>query len=389
MKLPIHLFYKPLLVIFLAFAACTTVDELPVPEAQGDPFLELETERLNENEYDFVLELLKVDSEMPNIWSTYNLIRNHPIYVVTSENEGFFINPPVSEWPNSRIIDEDYEGFENLSLYRNNDLLPFAILRTSGLLNYDFSVYNDFDIFIYNISDEISSYWYDEYKNRNGHLFASVFFHELFHQYQREVNDQWHDVNSIQDIYGYPLNSETLPYIILYFNALIDAYDVNNTTAQKEKILSYYVSINNMLLSLDTTEDNLIRNHGFSQEKTEGAARYVEVFSTLDALDNNTIDDPTHGFKEYVDSLSTLAVGARIIYSFRMFYHTGAGAIHLLKELGYPDVENDLLIPSNTPFDLANSFLNLNAKEMENAIEEAKNTYNWDDILLRSQELLD
>ncbi|MGK0294868.1 MAG: hypothetical protein ACI884_001022, partial [Ulvibacter sp.] len=41
----------------------------------------------NENEYDFVLELLKVDSEMPNIWRTFNLLRNHPIYVVTGEKD--------------------------------------------------------------------------------------------------------------------------------------------------------------------------------------------------------------------------------------------------------------------------------------------------------------
>jgi hypothetical protein len=59
----------------------------PIRSYSRRPFLELETERLNENEYDFVLELLKVDSEMPNIWRTFNLLRNHPIYVVTGEKD--------------------------------------------------------------------------------------------------------------------------------------------------------------------------------------------------------------------------------------------------------------------------------------------------------------
>ena len=386
MKLQIQHFYKYTLLLFLTFTTCTK-DELPV--VQGDPFIELETERLNQNESDFVLKLLKVDSEMPNIWSTFNLLRNYPIFVITGENEGFFINPPVSEWPNSRIIiDEDFDGFENLSIYRNNDLLTFAKSQMNGSL-FQLSVYNDFNIFIFDITYEIGNNFYIQYKNRNGHFFASIFFHELFHDYQiRTVIDQWYDINFTQNISGYPLNSETLPYQILYFTALIDAYDINNTTARKTKILSYYVSINNKLLSLDTTNDNLIRNHGFWLEKLEGVARYVEIYSTLNALDNNIIDDPTHGYKEFVDSLNTIS-SARTTYARRMFYHTGAGAIHLLKELGYPDVENDLLIPTNTPFDLADSFLNLNAQEMENALEEAKIAYNWDNILLRAQELLD
>jgi hypothetical protein len=377
---------KYTLLLFLAFSACSE-DELKV--VQEDPFLELETERLNQDEYDFVLKLLKVDSDMSNTWSTFNLIRSHPIYVVTGENEGFFINPPVSEWPNSRIIDVEHEGFESLSLYRNNDLLSYAKSLTSANVFYRFRVYNGFDIFIYNISNEVGSYFYSQYKNKNGHYFVSVFFHELFHHYQLStVFDQWWDLDFNISIFEYPLNSETLPYQILYFNVLIDAYNANNTTAEKTKILSYYVSINNKLLSLDTTDDNLIRNSGFALEKLEGVTRYVEVFSTLDALDNNTIEDPTHGFKEYVDSLNTIG-SVRNIYGRRMFYHTGAGAIYLLKELGYPDIENDMLMPANTPFDLANSFLNMNAQEMENAIEEAKIIYDWDAILLRSQELLD
>ncbi len=372
--------------LFLASVACTD-DESPV--VQGVSIIELETERLNQAESDFVLELLKVESGMLNIWNNFNLLRNHPIFVVTSENEGFFINPPVSELPNSRIIDEEFEGFENLSIYRNNDLLTFAKSQTNTGSIFRLSVYNDFNIFIYSITNEIGNTFYLQYKNRNGHFFASIFYHELFHDYQlRTVLDQWYDISFTQNTSEYPLNQETLPYQILYFTALIDAYNVNNTTAENIKILSYYVSINNKLLSLDTTNDTLIRNHGFWLEKLEGVARYVEIFSTLDALDNNTINDPTHGYKEFVDSLNSIS-SARNTYARRMFYHTGAGAIHLLKELGYPSVETDLLIPANTPFDLANSFLNLNAQEMENALEEAKIDYNWDDILLRAQELLE
>lgn len=373
-----------LIILFILINACSTDDTKKVAEV---PAFESEYERLTQSEYDFILKLLKVDVEMHSTWNTFNLLRNHPIFIVTGENQGVLINPPAIELPNSRKITDEIDGYENLELYRNNDLVPFAKAETNGLF-WNWSEYNGYNIYVFDRTFEIFDNFYYQYKNRDGHFFPTAFYHELFHDYQlRTVPDQWNNPDSVQDINGYPVNEESLPYLILYFNMMIDAYKLDNTPEQQTKLLSYYVSINHKLLALDTTKNNLVRNHGFSTEKREGVARYVEVYSTLTTLDNDLIEDPTHGYKEYVDSLTNIyAAGG--IYSFRMFYHTGAGAIHLMKELGYQDIENAMLIPTNTPFDLANSFLDLSAQEKENALEEAKSMYDWETILARADELL-
>ena len=222
-------------------------------------------------------------------------------------------------------------------------------------------------------------FFYYQYKNRNGYFHVAAFWHELFHVYGFTVDEDYFGIgNSIQDYDGLILTSETMPYILLLYDVMIDAYHVNDQES-KRKLLEYYVSIYHKLLELDPTEDNLIRKHGLYLEKREGVARYIEVFGTLNSLGNNTIEDPTHGYQNLGENATTRQ-DVIDVYSFRIFYHTGAGAVYLLNSLGYENLDQGFLIPTNTSYDLARDFVDLSEEELENVLENAKEEYQWSDL---------
>ena len=76
------------------------------------------------------------------------------------------------------------------------------------------------------------------------------------------------------------------------------------------------------------------------------------------------------------------------VYQFRMPYHTGAGAIHLLNELDFPNWEEKFFVPENTPFDIAKEFLNMTDLELDIFLEGAKISYDWDALVEQSEYLL-
>ena len=377
---PLGFTFLCFLIPLLLLPACSTDEE----EMKEEEILE----KLSQEEVDFMTKILTVEDNMTNVWNGYNCLKEYPIFIITEANNGIFINPPSSQLANSRQIENQLEGFDNLALYRNDEILEFAKMELSNIpINYYFANYQDFSLFVYQLSD-LSDNFYTNYKNRNGHFHVSVFFHELFHVFASIKNqEQYFDVLREQNLLEYPVTPETLPLLMLLFDLMIDAYH-QDSNSQKTKFLQYYVTIQHQLNQIDPSVNNLIRNHGFYQEKSEGAARYIEVFSTLNTLDNNTTEDPTHGFKEFSNNLTT-NLEVRQIYAFRIFYHTGAGAIHLLKELGFPNLEASFLTPTNTPYDLAESFLDMTDVEKSNALEEDKMLYNWDLLTVRSEILLD
>ena len=321
----------------------------------------VEKEELTFDELEFLRKLATVDKEMDQFWHNFHSLRESPIFIITEPDNGIFINPPNSELPMSRSIHHELgEGLENLNAYRNDEVRDFALEAPKLFALFGFFEYNDFQLFVYNESQliEDSGWFYFDYKNRNRNFHTSVFFHELFHFHTLTQNgDQFVGDNRIFAVADYPINEESLPLLLLLFDVMIDAYHVEDIS-EKQKTLEYYVSIQDQLNRLDTTENNLVRHHGFYQEKIEGIARYIEVFSTLETLDNNTIDDPTHGYGEFAENITEHSQ-IRATYANRIFYHSGAGVIHLLKELGFSNLEQQLFIPEKTPFDLASSFLNL------------------------------
>lgn len=344
-------------------------------------------EKLSRSELEYMTDIMTVDAQMDDFWNGFDCLRAFPIFIITDSDQGIFINPPNSQLAQSRPIADELDGFESLALYRNDEILDFAKTQLSGDRFFAFAAYENFSLYLFELQEPGNNF-YDSYKNRNGYFHVSVFYHELFHVYQLIKNyDRYISESSEQNINAYPLTKETLPLLILLFDVMIDAYR-QDSESQKLKFLQYYVSIQGKLDQMDTTQNNLIRNHGFHQEKVEGVARYIEVFATLNTVNNNTIEDPTHGYKAFTDNISSFSE-VRTAYAFRIFYHTGAGVIHLLKELKHPGLEDALLMPANMPYDVAKAFLDMNQSETDAALEEAKASYDWPAIVSRSEYLLD
>lgn len=367
--------------------SCSTDDD--VVQGAIEEEVEVFNEFLTDAELEYITNLLIVDEELDEMWPHFKSLREVPIYIITEENQGIYINPSSTQLENSRAIYNDIGEFEKLNMYRNDTLLEFSKTNVVGIRFYNFVLYEDEWIYIYEMSEDIEAhnYFYNDYKNRNGLYHISVFFHELFHYYQGfQYGELWYDGNQVQDFNGYPLTEETLPLLLLLFDVMIDAHHAE-TYEEKLRLLKYYISIQHQLIEVDPTENNLIRNHGFVREKIEGSARYIEVFGTLTSINNNTIEDPTHGFKDFSDNISNRA-DMRWVYTYRMFYHTGAGAIHLLKELGYQNLDQAYLIPANKPYDIAKDFLNMTDVELEIFLQGAKTIYNWDALVERSEYLL-
>jgi hypothetical protein len=330
---------------------------------------------------------LAVDAVMENYFSGFHSLYESPIYILTEENEGILINPTNDQLINSVPIYNNIVPYDKLRLYRNETIKDLAKVLLINQRFYSFAEIDGKFMLFYDISQPPPNDFYYNYKNRNGEFHVAVFYHELFHVYSSMTNyDFFLGGYWTQETNRYPFNEDTLPLLILLFKVMEDAYHLQNYE-EKLSSLKYYVSINKKLNSVDPTPDNLIRHHGFSQEKLEGAARYVEVFSTLEALNNDTTEDPTHGYGDFADAMATRD-RVRTVYARRIFYHVGAGAIHLLKELEYPNFEEQMFIPTNTIFDIADDFLNLSPSEMDIILNEAKLQYDWPAIVARADFLL-
>jgi hypothetical protein len=365
--------------IALTFFACeqgsVVEDEVIIIEEQENKPLDI----LTNNELEFITNLLKVEQYTDVMWPSFNGLRDIPIYIITGENKGIYINSvPSIEFLNTPI-EHDIQGFRDIELYRNDLMHQFAVSHVPPDQLWNWPIYEGRDMFVLNLNYEVPDNFYYQYKNRNGYFHVAAFWHELHHVYGFNVGEQYYGIgNYIQDLDGLFLTSETMPYILLLYDVMIDAYHVSDQES-KRKLLEYYVSIYDKLLELDATEDNLIRKHGLYLEKREGVARYIEVFGTLNSLGNNTIEDPTHGYQN-VGENAIRKQDVIDVYSFRIFYHTGAGAVYLLNSLGYENLDQDFLIPTNTSYDLARDFVDLSQEELENVLENAKEEYQWSDI---------
>ncbi|GAB5401498.1 MAG: hypothetical protein Aureis2KO_30830 [Aureisphaera sp.] len=344
-------------------------------------------EELSAEELDYVTQLLQAEEAMNEIWRDFDSFRSSPIFVVTGEEEGFYINPPDTQIAVNRPITYEIDGLNSIPLYRNDLVRTYVQQNISSLLGYGFPNYAGNDMFAFDTTHDIGDYFYAQYKDRDGFYDVSVFYHELFHLYQSENADGYFgDEEYVQSLNRYPLTTETFPYILLLFDVMIDAH-LAQTPEDQTRLLEYYVAIQYHLESIDPTEDDLIRNHGFFLEKLEGAPRYVEVFGTFYSLNNDTVEDPTHGFSQYAAEI-TARTEVRLLYARRMFYHTGAGAIHLMNSLGFEGLDDAFLVPSNTPYDIARDFLQMTDAEREAALESAKVDYPWQAYLERSEYLL-
>ena len=51
-----------------------------------------------------------------------------------------------------------------------------------------------------------------------------------------------------------------------------------------------------------------------------------------------------------------------------------------MNSLGYENLDQGFLIPTNTSYDLARDFVDLSEEELENVLENAKEEYQWSDL---------
>jgi len=331
-------------------------------------------EKLTVAEIKYFSDLATVYSHIDEYWKGYSsFMATKQIFIVTSENQGVLINPVDDFKSTSRLISHSIKGFENVRLYRNDEVLALAKKEFETRNVFSFAVFGGQSTYLYKLNDfSKSEFFYFLYKNRNGYYDVSIFFHELFHEFQLADNNVF--FFSTQDFDDYPVTEQTLPYQLLLFKVMRDAYLQKDMVSQT-KYLKYYLSLNNKLESIDPTDKKLIRNHGFFQEKAEGIPRYIEVFATLNVLNNNTIEDPTHGYENYLNT-ATKKLEVRNVFEWRIFYHVGAGVMYLLKGLEYPNIEQAIL-SKNTFYDIGKSFLNLTEEDMVAILDEVKVQYDW------------
>ena len=75
-------------------------------------------------------------------------------------------------------------------------------------------------------------------------------------------------------------------------------------------------------------------------------------------------------FEFYIESKEDV----RGIVGQTVYYGTGASAIYLLDQVGYPIEEME---QGKTPYDLANAYLALSPRQMSEALARAKSIPNW------------
>jgi hypothetical protein len=224
--------------------------------------------------------------------------------------------------------------------------------------------------------------FYDHYKNMTGGWMSMILTHELFHKFQFDqwqTSDQW-----IQNTQDYPFEEEILTWHLYYYDLMAQAHLAANAS-EAESYARLYVAAMSKMQSLDFSEEQLVTAMGTYQELIEGSARYIETYSVLPAVYPGVHQDPTHGWRYILDNaIDELTV--RIAIAFRLWYHSGAAATHLLQLL---DVDVQSAYPSfQTPFMLASGYLGLDEITLLEIQDKITSDASWSSYEVRAAELM-
>lgn len=329
--------------------------------------------------------LASVAHEAERLWPTYDYLTTHPILLLYDEPgfddpQGYIINAPDILPEGSELVSETQTaGFQ---AYRNIEMAQAAVLELGEFNRFLFEYLYEGTVYFVIHDKAREGHFYDEYKNVTGGWGAMVLAHELFHKMQFEqwsFRDDW-----TQNTQDYPFEIELLTWHLYYYDLMADAH-LAASAAEAESYARRYVATMSKMQSLDPSEEQLVKKLGTYQELIEGSARYIEVYSALPELYPGVHEDPTHGWRGIIDN-ATDEGEVRVAIAFRMWYHTGAAATHLLQLLN-ADVQS--AYPRfDTPYELVSGHLNLDSATLTTIQNQIKDDVDWDAYQARAAELM-
>jgi hypothetical protein len=317
------------------------------------------------------------------IWPGYNYLSTRGSYVILTEDDGseprgYFLNPSAEVANEStKITAAESAG---LNLYRNDSYLKQsfsdAVLGETGLFKFYSLVIKGQSYFVIrSIPDDRISF-YDAYKNADNNWLPLVMIHEVFHMYQI---DEWTEPSdAVQDFFGYPLTEELILYELAIIDLMTEAHQITGETAA-HSLLQKFIALYEKMISVDPTEEMIVRKMGSYQMFIEGSARYVEHYSAKNSIYPTINEDPTHGWRKFIyemdESTVDLNLNIRRAFAFRIWYHTGSGVINLLKEAGV-SIE-DRMAAGVTPYELALEEVELTTEQKEAIVAEMVSAPGW------------
>lgn len=329
--------------------------------------------------------LANVAEEVQRLWPTYDYLTTFPILLVLDEPDataphGYIINAPDQLPEGSELVNESLTN--GYIAYRNNTMADLAIAELGEFSRFLFEFPYEGTIYFVIYDKPREDYFYDEYKDRTGAWESMVLAHELFHKFQFDqwqISDAW-----IQNTSDYPFETELLAWHLYYYDLMADAHLATNH-AEAVSFARQYVAAMSKMQSLDTSEEQLVSSMGTYQELIEGSARYIETYSVLPEAFPGVHQDPTHGWRDILDN-ATEEGAIRTAIAFRLWYHSGAAATHLLQLLG-------LDVPSayaafKTPFELTSGYLGLDEATLAEIQDEIVNDASWSGYEARAAELM-
>jgi len=213
----------------------------------------------------------------------------------------------------------------------------------------------------------------DEFFDPSTKTYASTLVHEMFHRYQAET---FEDRGLVQDIDGYDYSADSLALIGLEQRALKAAIAAETEPARLSAA-RHVVAIRTTRLLADSRAALDSR-----QEVREGTARYVE--HVLGGT-NATFD---YNLANVGESLiaDIPAENIKGEMAFGRWYASGAALLHLLDQLGVPDVSSQIEL-GESPIGLLVGRMQVDASEMEQLVDEANAAYDPTNELAEQAEI--
>ena len=302
------------------------------------------------------------------IWKGYSY-RAYPQYFVHRNAVGtldraFLINPV--RIPPSAIRLDRKESM-GLDVWRYDGHLAKADVALFGPFGNELF---EFDLLIGNVEHYLQVYTDDLSRDSDDPTQTVSFsIHENFHRYQ----NKWEWVpEAQQDFRNFPVQQKLLELQILCQEITKDLPLEKITKAAARNLLEQYVAIRTEEMNLDPTKGRLIKNHELYQEQMEGSARYIETMASLAVFDRDSFPS-SFGYSLFEFHVETKE-DVRGIVGQTVYYGTGASAIYLLDQVGYPIEEME---QGKTPYDLAKTYLALSPQQMNQALARAKSIPNW------------
>ncbi|GEM_PF-2982014 len=329
--------------------------------------------------------LASVAEEVQLLWPTYDYLTTHPTLMLFDEpnleiTQGYVLNPPEVLPSGSELVAENQTS--GYTIYRNSDMAESALVELGEFRRFIFEFPHEGTSYFVIYDNPREGHFYDDYKDATGAWESMILAHELFHKFQFDqwqISEEW-----VQNIAEYPFEQEILTWHLYYYDLMADAHFAASAN-DAEAFARRYVAAMTRMQELDTSPEQLVRTMGTYQELMEGSARYIETYSVFPEVYPDVHQDPSHGWRDILNN-TTEAEVVRTAIAFRLWYHSGAAATHLLQLLGvdiqsaYPRFE--------TPFELTRDYLGLDEVTLSEIQNEIVSDPTWSGYDSRAADLM-